>query len=71
MPNPSKKITKADVQKAQRIFEKALHLQGELYEFAEWLEIIRRKDLAKKMNDAAFEMDLTWRNADTIAKETK
>lgn len=70
MPKDKKQITLAQVKYAKRLFERALQLQSDMYEFRDVVkEQIRREDLSETLEAGAFEMDLTWNNAEKVAKE--
>jgi hypothetical protein len=57
--------------KARSLFQRALDLQGDIYDFRNKLQEIGFEDLAQEMGNAAFEMDLTWNNAEKVAKKLK
>jgi len=51
------------------LYRQALFLQRKLYDFSHQLEAHGLKDEAQKVSDAAFEIDVTWRNMEQLAKE--
>ena len=69
MPKDKKKVTKRMASHAHGLYRRALLLQRAMYDFREQLEAIGREDLAQQLEDGAFEMDLTWNNAEKVAKE--
>lgn len=69
MPKDKKRVTKENTKKAIGFFERALQLQRDMYDFVDILKSMGRDDLAEKLEDGAFEMDLTWNNAEKVAKE--
>lgn len=70
MPKDKKKVTKTKVEKAISLFNRALMLQRDLYDFRNVLkDEMRLEDLAQQLEDGAFEMDLTWNNAEKVYKE--
>lgn len=69
MPKDKKKVKKSDVAKANRLFERALTLQRDLYDFRTHLQNMGLDFLAQEIEDGAFEMDLTWNNAEKATKE--
>lgn len=69
MPKDKKKVTAANKDKAVRLFERALQLQRDMYDFRDVLKGMGCEDLAQDLEDGAFEMDLTWNNAEKVAKQ--
>lgn len=69
MPRDKRKVTKANMRKAISIYERALQLQRDMYDFVDILNDMGMEHLAQQLSDGAFEMDLTWNNAEKVAKE--
>lgn len=64
MPPQKKQVTQKIGLKAVKIYKRALLLQREMYEFKDVLNDIGLEYEASLIDDGAFEMDLTWNNAD-------